>query len=114
MLEKIVYDGDIEGTFNVSPDTVVSMKDIAELTGKILISMPLSLFRFIYWVLYKLRITKYPPVMAKLVAYPIIASPRKLQERYGYHFRYSSKEAFHKAVEEKGFFQSWREKFAVS
>ena len=101
LFEKIVNDADVEDTFNLAPPSYATTRELGEAYGKKLIPLPLWMLRGIFWILWNLRIAALTPAIARLMAYGIIVSPKKLMARYSYTFKYSTKEAFLDAVEKR-------------
>ena len=101
LVEKLINDESVEDTFNLGPDSYSFTGDLAEALGKKTYRIPYILLRIIFWFLWNLRIAAMTPAMARLMAYPIAAHPKKLMEKYGYKFKYSTKEAFLDAVEKR-------------
>lgn len=101
LVEKLVYDEEVEGTFNLGPDSYAFADEIAKSLKKRVFPVPLWIMKSAFWVIWTFRLGLLTPAMAKLIAFPIAAHPRKLQERYNYQFQYSTLEAFLDAVEKR-------------
>lgn len=98
LFDKVVNDNDAQDTFNLAPPSYATTRELAKPFGKKFIPLPLWLLRGIFWIIWNLRIAPLTPAIARLMAYGIIVSPAKLMARYGYTFKYSTKEAFMDAV----------------
>ena len=94
LLYLILKDMEIEGTYNLVPDSFTSIAEMAHTQKKPIIYVPGFLLRAIFWVLWTLRLSNTSPPMARLMTYGIVASPKKLQERYSYVFSKTSLQAF--------------------
>lgn len=101
LVEKVVDDHEAEGIYNLGADTYSFVADLAKSQGKRMIKIPLFVFRNVFRFLWTLHIADLTPAMARLIAFPIAASPKKLMERYDYKFQYTTKEAFLDAVEKR-------------
>jgi len=102
-LTKIIYlilhDSEIEGTFNLAPDSYSSIKDLVP--EKVFINLPLRLIKIITGILWFLRIAKMRPPAIQLSAYGIVVDGSKLIKRYNYKFKYTTLSGFRQVVEEK-------------
>ncbi|MFC1615842.1 NAD-dependent epimerase/dehydratase family protein [Patescibacteria group bacterium] len=101
LVEKISEDYEVEDTFNLCPDSYATVKSLAKALKKRSIKIPLFLLKGIFWILWKLHLGDLTPAMAKLMAYSIVASPKKLMDHYNYKFQYTTKEALLDAVEKR-------------
>ncbi|MFW9854308.1 MAG: NAD-dependent epimerase/dehydratase family protein [Candidatus Thorarchaeota archaeon] len=82
------------GAFNLTPsddDGVITMGEIPSLMDNFGFQTPLRLLRLIVWIQWKLRISKAPPGFLDFVAFPFVASNKKLM-RMGFRPRYTSRE----------------------
>ncbi len=99
LVDLVVADIVIEGTFNLAPDSFATTRDLAP--GKWFVPLPLWLARGISALLWRLHLSEVMPSAMDLSAYGIIADPAKLRDRYGYRFRYGTREAFETTVRER-------------
>ncbi len=99
LTELVLNDSKIEGTYNLSPDSYATTKQLVP--NKILIPIPKLLFKAIISLLWNLRIISVSPTSVNLVAHGIVISTKKLMQRYNYKFQYTTKEAFLDAVEKR-------------
>jgi nucleoside-diphosphate-sugar epimerase len=102
LVEKIVNDSKVEDTFNLGPDSFVYSDKIAKALNKKVLPLPLFIMKTAFWLMWKLRLAAYTPAMAKLVAFPIAAHPKKIMEKYNYEFKYTTLEALMDAIEQRG------------
>jgi UDP-glucose 4-epimerase len=101
LFNKVVCDKEVEDTFNLCSDSSVALKELAKEYKKILIPVPLFVLRFVFWILWYLRIADLTPAIARLMAYPIVADPSKIMKKYNYEFEYTTQEAFTDAVKKR-------------
>jgi len=101
LLHKIIKDKNIEGTYNLCPDSYTTIKQLSKEYGRFSLWIPHSLLFLLLWPLWKLKLISVAPPMIKLMKYGIIATPKKIQKRYKYNFKYSSHEAFVEAVKKR-------------
>jgi len=101
LFEKVMEDGEVEDTLNLAPDSYASTKELGEIYHKKSIPIPLWLLRGVFFLIWNLHLGAITPAMARLMAFGIIISPKKLMERYNYKFQYTTKEAFVDAVEKR-------------
>lgn len=99
LLDKIVNDKNVKGTFNLAPDSYATLKELAG--KKLFIPIPNILFYPIIWLLWNLRISPLSPTSINLMMYGIVVDPGKLMKRYSYKFKFSTKESFKDAVEKR-------------
>ncbi|MFA6603348.1 MAG: NAD-dependent epimerase/dehydratase family protein [Patescibacteria group bacterium] len=90
----VLADAEIEGVFNLAADSYSCQREMNPNSRKIFLSLPKRLFKAVIALLWKLRLSSVSPTSVNLIAHGIVVSPKKLQERYGYSFRYSTREAF--------------------
>lgn len=102
LLDLILKDDAIEGTFNLAPDSYAETRELSCSPRKVFLKVPKALFRAVISALWHLRLSPVSPTSVNLVAHGIVISPRKLQDRYGYKFSYSTKDAFFDAVRKRG------------
>ncbi|MCX5795572.1 MAG: NAD-dependent epimerase/dehydratase family protein [Elusimicrobia bacterium] len=98
LVELVLQDEAAEGTFNLAPDSYAPTRELNPNPRKIFLRIPKALFKAVISVLWELRLSAVSPTSVDLVAHGIVVSPRKLMDRYGYKFRYSTEEAFFDAV----------------
>jgi UDP-glucose 4-epimerase len=101
LVDQIVNDAKVEDTFNLGPDSFAYADEIAKALEKKVLRIPLFIMKTAFWLLWKLHLAAYTPSMAKIVAYPISAHPKKIMERYKYSFKYTSLEALMDAIEKR-------------
>jgi len=102
LTEMVVNDPEIEGIYNLAPDSYVTMSDLAKIYKKRLIRIPVWLLQGVFWILWNLKIARLTPAMAKLMAYSIVVDPKKLMKKFNYKFKYTTKEAFVDAAIKRG------------
>ncbi len=95
----VLQDRKVEGTFNLASDSYAFTKELN--SKKLFLSVPKPLFRVAISLLWRLRLSGISPTSVDLIAHGIVASPEKIKKRYGYHFCYSTKQAYIKTVEER-------------
>lgn len=96
LLDRIVHDEEVEGTFNLAPDSFATTRELVP--GRRFVPVPLRLARGLAWVLWKLHLAEVMPSAIDLSTWGIVADPAKLMERYRYAFKYGTLEAFREAV----------------
>jgi UDP-glucose 4-epimerase len=94
----VLQDETAAGTFNLAPDSYAPTRELNPDPKKMFLHVPKTLFRAVIAALWRLRLSSVSPTSVDLVAHGIVISPRKLMDRYGYKFKYSTKEAFFDAV----------------
>ncbi len=99
LIELIVGDEDINGTFNLAPDSFAITEELVP--GKPFVPFPLAAARGITGLLWALRISEAMPSAVTLSARGIVIDPAKLKARYGYSFRYSTAEGYRATVEKR-------------
>lgn len=92
LMTRILHDDEIEGTYNMAPDTYTCIKDLA--SNKIYIPLPVFMLSGTIWFLWQMRLTNLQPESVNNVIYPIIIDPSKLVARYEYRFRYTTDDSF--------------------
>ncbi len=97
LTEKVVFDRQITGIFNLCSDAV-ALRELAKIQNKPVFPFPLGLMRFIAWIVWNLRLGAFTPAMVRLMAYSIITDGSKLWKRYNYQCQFSAQEAFLEAV----------------
>lgn len=101
LFEKVMEDSEAEDTFNLAPDSYASTKELGEIYHKKSIPIPLWLLRGVFFLIWHLHLAALTPAIARLMAFGIIISPKKLMGRYNYKFQYTTKEAFMDAVNKR-------------
>lgn len=99
IIELIINDAVIEGTFNLAPDSYATTRELN--AKKLFVPFPKKLFKTVIRVLWHLRLISVSPTAVNLIAHGIVISPRKLIERYTYRFLYATKEAYDATVRER-------------
>ena len=96
LMELIMKDKEISGIYNLVPDSYTVVKDIVP--DKRFIRIPLFMIKAFLWICWHLKIMNIQPASVINSFYPTIVDSSKIISRYGYKFRYSSKEAFEDTV----------------
>jgi len=99
LMNLIVDDTKIEGTFNLAPDSFSTTKELA--TSKIFVPLRLDFMRIVIALLWKLHLSSVMPAAMTLSTHGIVVSPEKLMKRYGYTFKYSTLEGFRDTVRKR-------------
>ncbi len=97
LVYKVLYDNDIEGVYNLAPDSYASTRELSP-NPKFFIKVSEKMITKIFSFLWKYRIAKISPTSVSLLAYSIIISPDKIKKRYNYEFKYTTKGAFYNSV----------------
>lgn len=97
LVERVLNDNTIIGTYNLAPDSFAATRELSP-NPKLFIKIPESFLHAIFRMLWQLKLGPSPTSIA-LMTYSIIISPHKLQKRYNYTFKYSTKEAFNNSIE---------------
>ncbi|HOB85928.1 MAG TPA: NAD(P)-dependent oxidoreductase [Bacteroidales bacterium] len=92
LMELIMKDTDISGVYNLVPDSYALVGEIVP--EKRFISLPFFLIKGFMWICWHLKITNIQPASVINSFYPTIVDSSKIISRYGYKFKYNSKEAF--------------------
>jgi UDP-glucose 4-epimerase len=92
LVELIINDPEIEGVYNLAPDSYAAEKDLSP-NFRLFLPFPKFLFKAIISLLWNLRLIPVSPTSVDLTAHSIIMSPAKLQARYDYKFLYTTREA---------------------
>jgi nucleoside-diphosphate-sugar epimerase len=98
LIDLIIKDKDIEGTFNLVPDSYSTVKDLVP--DKKFLNLPLQCMKALTGLLWFLRIARMRPPAIQLSAYGIVADAEKLKKRYNYTFKYTTLTGFRQVVEE--------------
>ena len=92
LMELIMKDMEISGVYNLVPDSYALVGEIVP--EKRFISLPFFLIKGFMWICWHLKITNIQPASVINSFYPTIVDSSKIISRYGYKFKYNSKEAF--------------------
>ncbi|MBW2263029.1 MAG: NAD-dependent epimerase/dehydratase family protein [Deltaproteobacteria bacterium] len=101
LVDRVIHDEEASGTFNLCPDSFSTIRALGRTQGRPSVPVPLPVLRALLGLLWRLRIGGAAPEAAPLLAHGIVASPARLVDRYGYSFRYGTREAFLDAVEKR-------------
>ncbi len=82
------------GTYNLSGDGVLSLREIAALNRKIYFAIPAGPLKFVLWLLKSLGVTKLGPGAVKFVQYRPVLANDKLKSEFGFAPRYNAREVF--------------------
>ena len=96
VIKLILEDDQIEGVYNLAPDSYSLVSDL--IPAKRIINIPLPVITSAIWILWTLKIADIAPDSVSYCVNPVILSPEKLIKRFAYEFKYSSNEAFRDAV----------------
>ena len=88
---RIMLDQRLEGAYNVSPDKDVKIGQIPGILNGRGVKVPLYLLKTLLWFQWKLRLSRAPPSYLDFVAYPFVASNRKIR-KLGFSPKYSTEE----------------------
>jgi nucleoside-diphosphate-sugar epimerase len=97
MIRKVLEDDDMEGLFNLAPDSCTVVGDVVPAAR--FRRFPCSVLKPVMWLLWNLRLANLQPAGFGYCLYPVVMDSSKLAGRLGYHFRYTSSEAFLSARE---------------
>lgn len=97
----VIDDPEIEGVYNLAADSFSDAREMNPSPKKIFLKLPKWLFKGVIAALWVTRLSDVSPTSVNLVAHGIVVSPKKLADRYGYKFRYSTKDAFFDAYEKR-------------
>lgn len=92
MIELVLGDHDIEGVFNLAPDSCTVVGDVVPAAR--FHRFPCTVLKPVLWVLWNLRMLNLQPAGLGYCLYPVVLNPAKLAARYNYSFRHSSTESF--------------------
>ncbi len=95
IMNRIIFDREIKGTFNIAPDTFSVVQEL--FPDKRYIKLPVKAITGFLSFCWHLRLMNLSPAGINNSIYPILMSPQKIMTRYGYKFRYTSCEAFNDA-----------------
>lgn len=97
-ITNLVLDDEIiTGIYNLAPDSCATTRELSP-NPKLFIKIPEKTLRTIFRVLWKLRLGPSPTTVS-LISNSIVISPKKLQTRYNYSFKYSTIEAFNNSID---------------
>jgi UDP-glucose 4-epimerase len=96
LFDRVVRDPEIEGVFNLAPDSYATTRELVP--DKHFVPVPLRLARGLATILWTLHLSEVMSSAMDLSTYGIVADPAKLVARYGYRFKYGTLEAFREAV----------------
>ncbi len=96
LMDRIVEDETMEGTFNVAPDSYISVAEL--FPEKRYLPIPILFLKFIIAILWSLRISKINVAGLEYCINEIIVDPSKLIKKYGYKFQYTTLEGFEDTV----------------
>lgn len=82
------------GTYNLSGDGVLSLREIAALNQKFYVAIPAGPLKFLLWLLKLLRVTRLGPGAVKFVQYRPVLANEKLKSEFGFAPRYDAREVF--------------------
>ncbi|MFW3146905.1 MAG: NAD-dependent epimerase/dehydratase family protein [Thermoplasmatota archaeon] len=99
IFDLILRDPSLEGTFNLAPDSYATTRELSK--AKLAVPVPLFLMKAATSVLWSLHIASMRAPAIELSTYGIVADPNKLMKRLNYRFKYGTKEAYFRAVEER-------------
>ncbi len=99
LFDLITRDSQIEGTYNLAPDSYATIKQLTP--NKLFLPIPLWLIRGIVRILWWLHISATTPGAITLSTYGIVADPHKLMGRYNYKFKFSTLSGFQDTVEKR-------------
>lgn len=82
--------------FNITPNTLLTGQEIAQVLGKRVIKIPIPLIRLVFFLAWHITRGGIPtaPGSWKTYSYPIVMDGSKITKKYGYHYQYQSREAF--------------------
>ncbi|MGA1820794.1 MAG: NAD-dependent epimerase/dehydratase family protein [Thermoplasmatota archaeon] len=99
IIDLILGDPDIEGTFNLAPDSFATTRELSR--AKLAVPVPLFLMKGLTSVLWVLHIASMRAPAIELSTYGIVADPKKLMKSLNYRFKYGTREAYFHTVEER-------------
>lgn len=99
LFDLVVRDREIEGVFNLAPDSFATTLDLVP--RKVFVPIPLWLARAAVAALWRLRLSDVMPSAMDLSTWGILADPAKLMARYRYRFKFGTREAFLATVRER-------------
>jgi UDP-glucose 4-epimerase len=88
----IIDDMEINGVFNLAPDSFVKIKELV--SADKFISVPLFFDKGFLLILWNLKVLNLQPAAIKTSIYQMILDPSKIISRYNYKYKFSSEESF--------------------
>lgn len=82
------------GTYNLAGDGTLSLREIAELNGKIYAAVPPGLLKSVLWLLKASGLSGLGPGAVKFVQYRPVLANEKLKAEFGFAPRYNAREVF--------------------
>ena len=98
LVSCVLHDAEIAGTFNLCPDSYSTIEALGRTQGARCIPVHPAVLRLLLGLGWRLRLSSTSPAAAPLVAHGIVGSAARIRERYGYAFRFGTREAFLDAV----------------
>lgn len=86
-----------EGIFNIGSDGTMTFDDMLRILGGWPLKIPMWLLWPLNNLMWRLRMTfmtEFPSPCLNMIRYSWIASNEKIKKELGYHFRYTTREAF--------------------
>ncbi len=90
------------GPFNLSPEGLMTLRECAELLDTTVRKLPLSLYRALAKLMWRLRLSEAPPGQIDFAIYPWIVSNEKLKKTLDWTPRYTSRETFEITMRAQG------------
>lgn len=97
---KFMLDNRLEGPFNLTPDTDVTVGKIPKILNGRGFHFPLRVLRALLWLQWKLHLSEAPSSYLDFVAYPFVASNEKIK-RLGYNPEFSTVDAIETLKQKK-------------
>ena len=91
--------GDRSGIYNMAGDGALTVREIAAILGKPVLTLPAGLVKAALWAARRLGIGRYGPEQVNFLRYRPVLSNRRLKEEFGYRPRKTSEETFRFYVE---------------
>ena len=92
LISLMISDDQIEGIYNIAPDSYAIAKDLVP--DKKFIGIPVSVMTMGLSILWHLKILNLEPAGLNASIYPILLDPAKIMSRFNYKFKFSTTEAF--------------------
>jgi UDP-glucose 4-epimerase len=89
---KFMLERRLEGPYNITPDTDVTVGEIPNILNERGFHVPLHILRALLWLQWKLHLSQAPSGYLNFVAYPFVASNKKAREQ-GFLPKFSTKDA---------------------
>jgi UDP-glucose 4-epimerase len=96
-LAAIVEQGVLEsrsGIFNLAGDGALTIREVATMLDKTLLTLPASLLRAALWIGNRLGLTRYQPAQVNFLRYRPALNNRRLKEDFGYQPQMDSRQTF--------------------